>query len=1389
MSNKYKKEIEDMNRRVYGNKNLAELKRIGKKKGLLNVDHYKKSDKNELVERLVKGKQISDENKNVLLEQAKNTGLKVNMSMSKEDILKKISNPELKDLNVKRLRELADKKGIPLRSQMTDKAIIQRLENPTAYYTVESLKRLARSNNIDVRRNISKPELINILGERDLITTTPIKAQDSNLWVSVKNIPESLRRVVKKKARNAREAVADFKEYIKNLKKDYITPSRLKKLSRQLERKEKKAEEEKQRIFTPIKEKSAFKNFTVQYLIKGDPSYDPITFLYNSGPPMINIMNKNRNIKARLYLNCLFKKMDPGGFIKYGKFAFHSIGYKIILESTNTGEIYEEMINEIEEEIQKVENAVGSGWVFLEVESLVLHVDKWDPLKASSYIRLTEEFKNKNAIINMKNKDNKCFLWCVLRALNPKDTHPERIDKDLQSKENTVNMKAIAYPVDFKGIDRFEKQNPNISISLLGYTWEDKIYSLKVSKYKKDERKHNIVLLLIKNEDNSHYCLVKNTSALLASQVNKRKCKLYFCLNCLNYYDNQDKLEIHKEYCNEKDTVKIIMPKPETYLFFKNLQNSEKAPFAIYADFECSLKPITDKENLDPNISYTNKYQKHKPVSFSYYVKSFNESVYKSKLKFYVKEKEEDPDPVDIFIIWLEEDVRKISGIGKHKMIITKEEKEQFNNAMECWICKGLLYDDKVRDHCHYTGRYRGAAHNICNLRYRKPNNISVFFHNLAGYDSHLFIKKLGITEGYIDCIPDNEEKYITFSKTIATEEYKDFKIIFKDSMKFLQSSVEALVGNLPEDGFKNLEKYFFKPEHAKLLKQKGFFPYDYLDKIEKLKDPKLPPEEAFFSKLSGEKINKSSYGHALNVWKSFNMKTFKDYLKIYNISDVLLLADVFENFRNLCLKNYELDPVHYYTAPGLAWDAMLKMTNIKLELLSDVDMLLMIEKGIRGGISIISNRYGKANNKYMKNFNQMEPAKYLMYVDANNLYGVAMSQKLPVHSFKWLTNKEIENLFNHQIVQVWERTPCILEVDLEYPKELHDLHNDYPLCPERVECDKGVKKLIPNLRDKNNYVIHYKSLMQCLKLGIKLKKIHRGIKFIESDFMKPYIDKNTKLRMQAKNNFEKDFFKLMNNSVFGKTMENIRNRVNVKLVTTREQFRKLAAKPNYNGNKKFDENLVSVHMKKTSLTMNKPVYLGMSILDLSKNIMFDFHYNYIKPKYGNKAKLLFTDTDSFLYEIQTEDFYKDISGDVRDRFDTNNYPENHPSGIPTGINNKVLGKFKDEAEGKPINEFVGLRSKAYSFKMDEGKEIKKCKGIKKAVVERTIRHEDYKKCLETGKEQLRKQNIIRSYQHEVYTEEVNKVALSATDDKRFLLKDSHDTLAWGHYKIKDMVN
>ena len=232
---------------------------------------------------------------------------------------------------------------------------------------------------------------------------------------------------------------------------------------------------------------------------------------------------------------------------------------------------------------------------------------------------------------------------------------------------------------------------------------------------------------------------------------------------------------------------------------------------------------------------------------------------------------------------------------------------------------------------------------------------------------------------------------------------------------------------------------------------------------------------------------------------------------------------------------------------------------------------------------------------------------------------------------------------------------------------------------------------------------------------------------------MKPYIALNTDLRTAAKNDFEKNFFKLMNNSVFGKTMENVRKRQDIKLVTTPEQAAKLINKPNYKKRTIFSETLAAMHMGKTEVVLNKPVYVGMSILDISKNLMYEFHYDYIKPKYGSKAKLLMTDTDSLIYEIETDDFYKDIEDDIESRFDTSAYPADH-KGVKLRVNKKVIGMMKDETAGRVIREFVGLRSKLYSYVMDDDdEEVKRCKGIKRQVVKDTITHDDYKDSLFNG--------------------------------------------------------
>src|SRR5271169_5740138 len=1102
--------------------------------------------------------------------------------------------------------------------------------------------------------------------------------------------------------------------------------------------------------------KSAIKGFAKQFTIDGMEGIDAVSFLNSVRPQVISQISRNPMTKINIVLTCTMERVDMrSGEVITAECPFVS-KTEVVLAGTDVNELYSNARDKILESMANFQRQ-GSNWRFKAVVKMDINSAIYKPLKGNSYIPLPSVLANKKAIINMQNEDDQCFKWCVTRALNPVDKDQETITKNLQIQAEKLNWNDVKFPVCLNDIDKFERCNDGISVNVFGY--EGEVYPLRLSKVCDSKI---VDLLLIANDSTQHYCWIKNFSRLLTSQTGGNT--LHYCRRCLNGFREIESLAKHNEYCSQHDAVRPKLPEPGKMLKFENYNRSMRVPFIVYADFESFIKPI-DSCRPNPGESYTNKYQKHTPSSFCYYVKCFDDSVYVQQPVVFTAK--------------------------------TKAEAKMFSEANKCPICGGKFNDKdrKVRDHCHFSGKFRGAAHNSCNKdHYRKPKFIPVVFHNLSGYDAHLFIKKLHGDNGEkINCIPTNEEKYISFSREVIVDKFtnKEGKEVtvkrelrFIDSFRFMASSLDALSKNLQQDQCKNLN-HFYCGKQRDLLLRKGVYPYEYIDSIDRLSETELPPKSAFYSKLNDCDISDEDYEHAQTVWKEFGFKTLREYHNLYNVSDVLLLADVFENFRDVCMNNYKLDPAWYYTSPGLAWDAALKLTDIALELLSDYDMILVLKRGIKGGISTISNRYAKANNMYMgEAFDNTEPSSYITYLDANNLYGWAMSKPLPTKAFKWMTEDELNNW---KTITSQERIGCILEVDLEYPKELHDLHNDYPLAPESVKLEgSAVSKLIPNLYNKIKYVVHYENLKLYESLGLKVTKIHRGVRFEESAWLKKYIDLNTELRTKATNDFEKDFFKLMNNSVFGKTMENIENRVDIRLVSDKKEAIKLAAKPNYDKCTIFDDNLIAVHMKRTELFYNKPIYLGMCILDLSKTLMYDFHYNYIKKKYGDNAMLLFTDTDSLAYEIKTDDFYVDISGDIESRFDTSNYPKDHPSGIKTGVNKKVIGMFKDEACGKQIEEFIGLRAKLYSYKMFEGgEENKKCNGIKKNVVKKTITHDDYKDCLFTKREQYRRMNVFRSYQHDIYTEEVNKVALSADDDKRVIMDDGIHTLAYGHYSLR----
>jgi len=339
----------------------------------------------------------------------------------------------------------------------------------------------------------------------------------------------------------------------------------------------------------------------------------------------------------------------------------------------------------------------------------------------------------------MKNEDDQCFKWAVTRALNPVDKIAERIEKTLRKETERRQSGGIEFPVCLQDIDKFEKSN-DLSVSVFVYE-KGYVYPLRISS---KQRERVVDLLLISDDEKQRYCLIKSLSRLLASQFSKTKCKRYFCRRCLNSYTREDKLEHHQEYCNNHEAVRIVLPEPGTMVGFKNYTRSMRHPFVVYADFKSFIKPI---DTCQPDLckSYTNKYQHHVPSSFCYYIKCFDDKVYSPKLVVHTAQSEDD-HVAQKLIDMIEEDIKRI--YEEHlrfskEMKYTKGDEVRFQAATECHMHGVELGEDRARDHCHLTGKFRGAAHVSCNLEYQIPKFFPVIFHNLSGYYSHLFIKKL----------------------------------------------------------------------------------------------------------------------------------------------------------------------------------------------------------------------------------------------------------------------------------------------------------------------------------------------------------------------------------------------------------------------------------------------------------------------------------------------------------------------------------------------------------------------------------------------------------------------------------------------------------------------
>lgn len=1048
--------------------------------------------------------------------------------------------------------------------------------------------------------------------------------------------------------------------------------------------------------------------------------------------------------------------------------------YVQIFQSTNIKNIYLECVKSLLNKLSEFEHS-ESGWSFDSLNNLEVNINKYNPLRTGSYIPLPIKILKTRSCVNIKNSDDKCFLWSILAHMYPTNKNFNRVSS-YPHYSKVLKIDGMSFPPSFEDITLFEKNNSDISVNI--YSLE-KNGDINGPLYKTSKRKLvHVNLLYITKNNKRHFCLIRNFERLVHSQLTKNKSKIFLCEECFIYFNSEEKLCKHN--CAR---IKTVLPEKNSKLYFDNYERTQRIPIVIYGDFESLLREYSDKSKS----GHTETIQVHEATSFAYYICCESKPEL-NELVSYIG-----ANCAQKFVETISNDVKRLHAIlleNNPMKLLTETEKKCFHNAKVCCICKQKFTstDKIVADHDHFTGEYRGAAHNICKLSAKKCPFIPIIFHNLSNYDCHLFIKELASINGRINIIPKNKEKYISFTKFISVDSKTAAQLKFIDSFNFLSCSLDKLARSLHQDDFVNLRRYYSDQYLFDLICRKGVYCYDYIDSLKRYDETELPKRKHFFNKLTSELISEEDYKHALKVWKTFKIKNLGEYTDLYLKCDVLLLADSFEKFRKISLATYCLDPCYYVSSPSLSWDAMLLHTNVKLDLITDVEMYQMIEKGIRGGLAQCSLRYAKANNKYMSDYDINKSSSFLVYLDCVNLYGYAMMMKLPTSNFKFLNKDQIET-FEIDSITVDSNIGYILEVDLSYPSEIHDAHSDLPFAAEKfTPFGHRNAKLIANLYDKCSYVIHYIHLKECLKNGLKLLKIHRILSFEQKEFLKPYIELNTSLRQKAESEFEKDFFKKQNNAIFGKTIENKRKQVNVKLVNTWTDknnktnriigAEKYVSAPNFKCLSIFTDNLVAIQLEQTKLILDRPIYVGFTVLELAKTHLYNFHYSIMKPLYKENIELCYTDTDSLLYRIYTDDFYSDMKKNIK-FFDTSNFSDKNVYNIPQA-NMKIPGFFKDEMGGDVIVEFVGLRAKLYCIESQK-MSIKKAKGVTTSVTKR-LDIDKYKNVLYYNQSVRKNMCVIRSKNHNVYTQKINKLVLNSEDDKRQILKKQFKTLPWGHY-------
>jgi hypothetical protein len=989
----------------------------------------------------------------------------------------------------------------------------------------------------------------------------------------------------------------------------------------------------------------------------------------------------------------------------------------------------------------------------------------------------------------------------------------------------------LNFPISFEDIEVFERNN-NISVNVFKTIDGDSIWIRQTA----IESEKNVDLLCVEDEnDNYHFILIHNRSAFEGKNgVHKHT----FCTFCQKRFQGNQALVNHKKECFNLNLGAMGFPKKDEY-FFRKYEQTLKFPFCLYYDFECFVdktpantnKGLTEKALLkklarEEKGSYTKKTAELVPSAYSFALVGPDGLVHADVY--------DGPNVVEHFIgttLLLADEVKMYIKNSAKVVDPTPEELDLHEKASVCFICRKPFTkrNYKVLHHDHMSGKVIGSLHNNCNLKIKYKKVLPAVCHNATNFDNAIVAR--GFKRGKVfrvDAISKNSEKFLGFTV--------NRKVKFMDSCQFTPFSLASLTESLKKSGVEKFictRQHFKKPDHIvdELLLSKQVYPYDYMTGPEVYDETCLPPKEKFYDSLNDKHISDADYKHAQLVWKEFECKTLRDYARIYSISDSLLLADAFENFRTNAFNEMGLDPLYNWSSPGYSWDCAMHHSKHELEYVKDYDIYFMLEAGIRGGPTFVNERIVTANNEDLGEdcpFDPNKPRARIVYNDLNSLYGWAMLQKLPYKDFKMLTEEELETI-DFMALNPDDDISYILNVDLDYPEHLHDIHDDMPLAVEKrkVELNEisplqeklvnlyspvvknplGGEKLIMSLYPKKNYTCYLKTLQFYIKKGLVITKIHKGFSFKQGYVFRDYICSNIEKRKTAVSDDMSAVFKLLNNSVFGKTLQNSKNFGDVKFCFSRDQTLKLLAKPNLKSFMPIDHDITVCYLNKTKLVLDSFLYLGFTILELAKLRLYESYYDGIKFAFGDRVRAVYGDTDSAIVVIDDPEntYYSDMEK-ISSWYDFSNLNSDHPlynntrKGEPglwkIVINDPVevaaiSSKMYSVLTGKDVKESCehqrliaeGLHPPNESY--GKKKELmKKGKGIGRGVLEK-LQHDHYVKSItEYNKIYQVKMKGIRQYKSRLHKVEMRKIGMHALDTKRYICMNGIRTYAFGNYNI-----